>query len=92
MTNRLIPFCQRAGMTQQDLARHVGVTPSWLSRIGTGRAEFSERTERRIIRALNLSHYEANYVFRFPGMKADINGEGSERGLPDNVIEFPGNR
>lgn len=67
--NRLRPYLHRAGMTQQQLARAAQVSPEWISKIAHGKAIFSEATQRRIIRVLELDSDEANDAFGFPGAR-----------------------
>jgi transcriptional regulator with XRE-family HTH domain len=84
-TNHLRLYCKRAGITQTELARQIGVSPEWLSRIAHGKAEFSEKIERRIVRTLNLTNDEANDAFRFPGAHL-YRKEASDR---SSLIDFP---
>jgi transcriptional regulator with XRE-family HTH domain len=84
--NHLRLYCRRAGITQTELARQIGVSPEWLSRIAHGKAEFSEKIEKRIVRTLNLTTDEAINAFRYPG--SYLYRKESEHRSPQ-VIDFP---
>lgn len=75
-------------MTQSELAKAVGVSPEWISRIARGKAEFSLKIERRIMRVLSLTNDEANDAFHFPGpmLASRLNGKESERGSHLSIV------
>lgn len=86
---KLSEFRKQQGLTQSDLAALVGVSRETISRIERGSKFFSERVQRRIVMALELTDQEVPLAFGFPMRGVDI---GNPTGMPRLRVVTPTSR
>lgn len=66
MATRIAAYRKRRGMTQTQLAEHLGIHPTSLSKIERGHRYLTERMERRIAQVLGLTPDETRDMLGFP--------------------------
>lgn len=65
-------FRKERGMTQQELARTLGISRSHLSRIENGHEELLEYLQHRMVKVLNLHDDDVNILLGAPAFRRRI--------------------